>query len=322
MGVRGRKCISNLKIMKILVRYANLVSILLLLLLTTACTKDSVPSNDSCFPVTRDTDSIVLVQEGSLTVGNNSWELDFYRNLKYHCGLSGNYTFLVVEPRNNPGSEAPLWIHLHGGAHGYFDNQGEYHTRINQDQDSWNHEEPFEDLRKISLHPLVDKNGLFVDNTLTRKLKEGYRLLVVSYCDHDLYSGLGTPYPNNPKGGEVNGLQATMAAVEYTAGNYSTTHVFAHGTSAGSVGAYALAFAFAREGTSLSGIIMDSGIPTPRGRKIYDAYCGKPGFPMPADFEPKGIIEKVGVLLDMEFPYHPEAAVKDGFRITTDALKI
>jgi len=43
---------------------------------------------------------------------------------------------------------------------------------------------------------------------------------------------------------------------------------------------------------------------------------------MPADFEPKGIIEKVGVLLDMEFPYHPEAAVKDGFRITTDALKI
>ena len=112
-----------------------LSGILLLFTLATACTKDSVLLDDSCFPVTRDTDSIVLVQEGFLMVGNSSWELDFYRNLKYNCGLSGNYTFLVVEPRNNPGSEAPLWIHLHGGGVGYFDNQGVYHARKNQDQE-------------------------------------------------------------------------------------------------------------------------------------------------------------------------------------------
>jgi hypothetical protein len=108
-------------------------------------------------------------------------------------------------------------------------------------------------LRKINPnHPII-KQRRPVDNTITRRLKEGYRVLVVSYGDHDLYSGLGTPYPNNPKGGEVNGLQASMAAVEYTVANYPTTHVFTHGTSAGSFGAYALGFAFAQEGIKLNG---------------------------------------------------------------------
>ena len=30
--------------------------------------------------------------------------------------------------------------------------------------------------------------------------------------------------------------QATMAAIDYTVANYPTTHVWAHGTSAGSIG--------------------------------------------------------------------------------------
>ena len=52
-------------------------------------------------------------------------------------------------------------------------------------------------------------------------------LLVPSLCDHDNYSGRGAPYPNNPNpnGGvrQVNGLQATMAAVDYTVANYPST---------------------------------------------------------------------------------------------------
>ena len=88
-------------------------------------------------------------------------------------------------------------------------------------------------------------------------------MLVIGYGDHDQYSGMGTSYPNNPKGGEVNGLQASMSAVEFTVAKYPTTHVFAHGTSAGSAGAYALGFAFAQDGIDLTGVVMDSSINTP-----------------------------------------------------------
>ena len=87
-----------------------------------------------------------------------------------------------------------------------------------------------------------------MDSTLTRRIQEGYRVLLVSMCDHDNYAGRGAPYPNNPNpnGGErqVNGLQATMAAMDYTVANYPTTHVFAHGTSAGSLGVFAMSQAY------------------------------------------------------------------------------
>ena len=84
-------------------------------------------------------------------------------------------------------------------------------------------------------------------------------MVVVSMCDHDQYSGLGTPYPNNPNpGAEVNGMQATKSAVEYTVANYPTTEVFAHGTSAGSVGAYNLAMSFAAQDIHFTGVVADS----------------------------------------------------------------
>ena len=76
--------------------------------------------------VVRDTSAIVLAREGTNTGLGSTWELDFYRNLAYDAGLSGKYTFMVVEPRDNPGSAAPLWVHLHGGGIGYFDDQGGY----------------------------------------------------------------------------------------------------------------------------------------------------------------------------------------------------
>jgi len=159
-----------------------------------------------------------------------------------------------------------LWVYLHGGGYGYFDKKGKYQTLKNQNKDTWNHEENFETLTRVNNGKPVFDKGRFVDvdTTLTRRVKEGYRVLVVSMGDHDIYCGMGTPYVHNPKGGEVNGLQATMAAVEYTVANYPTTHVFAHGTSAGSIGAFALGFAFAQEGINLNGVVMDSGLITPR----------------------------------------------------------
>ncbi|MHC4742142.1 MAG: hypothetical protein ACYS8Z_09535 [Planctomycetota bacterium] len=276
-------------------------------------------------PVKRATKKIALVEKGVMKYKKDAWKLDFYRNNAYKCGLSGNYTFLVVEPRNDPGKKAPLWVFFHGGGNGYFDKDGKYRTLKWQTKDTWNHEEPFEQLRKINRnHPVIQK-GRLIDVTLSRRLKEGYRLLVVSYGDHDMYSGKGTPYPNNPKGGEVNGLQASMAAVEYTVANYPTTHVFAHGTSAGSVGAYALGFAFAQDGIHLTGVVMDSSIATRRRTPIHMAMAGKTSV-VPKEAldifkreskwlgSPRGLIEKVGVMIDPEYPFHPEAAVRAGYK--------
>jgi hypothetical protein len=265
-------------------------------------------------PVKRTTEKIVLVEQDVMRFGKDAWKLAFYRNNAYKCGLSGNYTFLVVEPRNEPGRKAPLWVFFHGGGTGYYGADGEYHTLTWQNRDTWNHESPLNVLRNINPNHPVIQEGRLVDNTVTRRLKEGYRVLVVSYGDHDLYSGVGTPYPHNPEGGEVNGLQASMAAVEYAVANYPTTHVFAHGTSAGSLGAYALGFAFAQEDIHLTAVVTDSGTATPRHIPIVNALAGTEGYPKPRGFKIEGVVEKVGVMIDPDLPFYPEAAVRAGYR--------
>ncbi|MGB1124267.1 MAG: hypothetical protein ACPG4Q_03595 [Phycisphaeraceae bacterium] len=274
-----------------------------------------VPANTQVWvPVERTTEQITRIEQGVIKQKIDTWQIDFHRNEAYACGLSGHYTFLVVEPKNSPGKEAPLWVYFHGGGSGYFDGQGNYQTLSFQNKDTWNNESSIQVLGKINPNHPVIKKGRLVDNTLARRLNEGYRLLVVSYGDHDLYSGVGTPYPNNPKGGEVNGLQASMSAVEYTVANYPTTHVFAHGTSAGSLGAYALGFAFAQEDVDLNGVVMDSGIASQRHIPVNEAFAGKKGFPRAGGYKTDGIIEKVGVMIDPDYPFHPEAAVRAGYK--------
>ena len=265
----------------------------------------------ACIP--RDSDSVVLTQEETVSGFGQSWEVDFYRNPAYSCGLSGSYTFLVMNPADDPNAEAPLLVYLHGGGTGYYDDQGVYITVVNQTEDTFNHEETFDDLWDAQvLRRVVDDNGQLLDSTLTRRIEEGYRLLVVSMCDHDLFSGLGTPYPNNP-GREVNGLQATLAALDYTVANYSTTHVFGYGTSAGSPGVYSLASSLATEGNPLTGMVADSYIVTPRLLPGYDAFSGQPGYPFGSDYDEQGVTDKVGFFADLSVPVYPEARVNDGF---------
>jgi len=264
------------------------------------------------FVVDRTTSGIALADERTVSQFGSTVELDFYRNSEYSCGLSGNYTFMVVNPINSDeNTEAPLWIYLHGGGSGFFDENGDYHAVNNQTEDTWNHEETFDDLVSTQLQGRIVDSGQLQDITLTRRLQEGYRLVLVSMCDHDQYSGLGTPYPNNPNpGAEVNGIQATMSAVEYTVGNYPTTDVFAHGTSAGSPGAYNLAMSFAAEGIHLSGVVADS-IISPRVVELFWTFPGEgnrqPGWTV------EGFAEKIGFYGDLARPLDPESRIAAGF---------
>lgn len=252
-------------------------------------------------PVVRTTEEITLAEEDSITFQTDSLALDFYRNTTYTCGFSGNYTFLVVEPINNPGAEAPLWVFLHGGGAGYFDEQQTYKIGVSpnngepRNPNNHNTEKTLEGLRDGQLvYRTTNNNGQVKNSTITRRIMEGYRILIVSMCDHDLHSGMGTPYLNNPNGGEVNGLQANMAAIDYTVANYPTTHVFAHGTSAGSIGAFNLAYSYYYEGISLNGIVMDSHLASYRTGTLIESLVGEPGFVFPADFQRAEFAAKIG----------------------------
>ena len=132
-------------------------------------------------------------------------------------------------------------------------------------------------------------------------------------CDHDGYSGLGTPYTNNPHSpdAEVNGLQATMAAIDFTVANYPTTHAWTHGTSAGSIGVWSLAASYTNEGTPLTGIVADSWIATPRLNIIAEAFAGEPGYPFGAEMTVQGVSDKVGFFARDDIRAWPEAQIPD-----------
>ena len=287
------------------------------LLIISSCSKDEgsidpspIIPDHSWAPLNRTTSSIYLAAEDSIIIDTNSVELDFYRNTAYTCGFSGNYTFLVVEPMNDPGAEAPLWVYLHGGGAGYFDENQEYKIGVTptdgapRNPNNHNTEKTLERLRDDQLIYNTHTNtGQIENSTLTRRIMEGYRILIVSMSDHDLHSGMGTPYLNNPNGGEVNGLQANMAAIDYTVANYPTTHVFAHGTSAGSIGAFTLAYAYNLEGVKLNGIIMDSHLASYRTETLIGSLVGESGFVFPADFDIIEVGKKVGWIADRDrFP--------------------
>jgi hypothetical protein len=156
-----------------------------------------------------------------------------------------------------------------------------------------------------------------MDNTLTRRGKAGYRMLVVSMCDHDQYLGMGTPYPNNPTNpdAKVNGLQATMAAIDYTVANYPTTHVFVHGTSAGSVGAYAVGMSYAGEGIALTGVISDSILGT-REMIVQNQLSGESGFPLQDGYDSAEVSAKVGTWRDDDNRLFPEDRLGEGLDST------
>ena len=73
--------------------------------------------------VNKTTEQIVLAEERTL----GPWGIDFFRNIAYSCGLTGQYTFMVINPGGGGGQdEAPLWVYMHGGGSGYWDKEGKY----------------------------------------------------------------------------------------------------------------------------------------------------------------------------------------------------
>ena len=94
----------------------------------------------------------------------------------------------------------------------------------------------------------------------------GFRLVSVSMCNHDIYSGGDQPDPNNPNTlpdgspRTVNGLFATKAAIQFALAKYPTGKFFLHGTSAGSAGALRVSWGLQAQGIPPAGSVVDSGV--------------------------------------------------------------
>lgn len=194
-----------------------------------------------------DTSQIELVS----TVTQDGYRIQFFRNLAYGCSVSGYQTFIIATPVGQAASTRPLWVKMHGGGVGYFAPDGtpmpaSYKTQENR-------------------AALIGN----IDPGIMARLAgepDGYRMVAVSMCTHDLYSGVNTPDPNNPNTmpdgspRTTNGLLATKAAIAYATALYPTDDVFLQGGSAGSAGALRVGWAMELEGNPPAGIVADAGV--------------------------------------------------------------
>jgi len=203
----------------------------------------------SCLSVPGKTDRISKIDSADV----DGWHFDYYRNLAYPCSIRGYQTFAIGTRTGSSASAArPLWVKMRGGGVGWFDDEG-------QPQPSAGNKS------EIDLDTMLnfDTPGLMAS---VKAAPEGFRVLLVSMCSHDVYGGNDSPDPHNPnttpdgKPRPTTGLISTKAAIQFTRTAYPTTRYFLHGTSAGGAGSVHVAWALQQQGIAPAGLVSDSGI--------------------------------------------------------------
>ncbi len=216
------------------------------------------------------TTQISLVSSATVS----GWKYDFYRNGAYTCSISGFQTFVIgTKVGSSATATKPLWVWMHGGGVGYFDPNGI--PRPNSSQMTENN--------AATLQAGLTNAGLLAK---VRADAAGFRTLAVSYCDRDLHSGANQVDPNNPHLTEAgtprktNGLLATKAAIQFTQAKYPTAKMFLHGGSAGSAGAYYVAWALQQQGIAPAGVVGDASVVnSEQGSAAYtQGVCANPGY--------------------------------------------
>ncbi len=224
----------------------------------------------ACIAAPGDTSKIGLV---SSTVVNG-WRYDYYRNGAYPCSISGDQTFVVgTKVGSSPTASKPLFTWMHGGGTGWFDTSGTPQPNTNQ----------MTEQSAATLQGGLTSPGLL---TSIRNDPAGFRVLAVSYCNRDLYSGDGHIDPNNPNPNAdgsaktTNGLLATKAAVSFVQSAYPTSKYFLAGGSAGSAGAYEVGWAEQVSNNPPAGVVGDASvINVEQGGAAYtQGVCRNPAF--------------------------------------------
>jgi hypothetical protein len=210
-----------------------------------------------------DTSRIVEVDFNGQSFGAHRFTVTTYRNEAYRCGREGAFPFVVVEPSGATSMPRPLWILLHGGGIGYYDDEERYVTIGGTE--AANDAEQTGRLLALLFNYVGADGG--ADTFVADRLAAGDRFVLGSLCDHDLYVGIGQPYPHNPNHDDtVDGLLANLAMVDaVTNGTASvpgraTSSLWTVGTSAGAFGAYALTHNLWARGVDVDGLVLDSGL--------------------------------------------------------------
>jgi len=188
----------------------------------------------------------------------SGFQVDYYRNTAYPCAITGYQTFAIGYRQGSVATASqPLWVFMHGGGIGHFDSGG-----VARPDSQYMVEESL-----ISL--LYSPAGSLTDAGLISLIGQDpaiFRVLGVSMCDRDFYNGIGAIDANNPNRQSdgslitTNGMLATQAAIRFTKSQFATSKYFLHGGSAGSIGAYGLAWSLQKLGDPPAGIVPDSGL--------------------------------------------------------------
>ncbi len=162
---------------------------------------------------------------------------------------------------------------MHGGGIGWFDPSGKPQPNSQQ----------MVEQAAPGLQGALTNPGLL---TSIRNDAAGFRVMAVSYCDRDLYSGDGEADPNNPNRNAdgsaktTNGLLATKAAVTFAQSTYPTSKYFLAGGSAGSAGAYEVAWAEQASKNPPAGVVGDASVLNAEQGEVAFAQgiCNNPAF--------------------------------------------
>ena len=245
---------------------------------------------------------------------SDGWQLEYYRNRAYTCGVSGYQTFVLAYRKKDSLSDPkPLWVRLHGGGGGNWLSDGSY-TPEGHDPRSLDEE------TAQQLAGSLREKGLIANVT---DHAAGFRFLLPSLCDHDFYSGTGEVDLHNPNTPDENGDQrrvdgalATLSALAFARARLNATHVFLHGTSAGSMGAMTLAAELGRQEQRLSGAVLDSWVLNPYLLDLMKTGCRseRPNNPrltgVLTPLEPELFLERLGYYGKPE--HMPEESVAKG----------
>jgi hypothetical protein len=173
-----------------------------------------------------------------------------YENARYPCGSEGNHQFIVLDHGPDPSVPKHLFAKFLGGAVGFWYDDGS------------GGELYYPNERAEGLLTASYSNKMFFRTAVSQEYAGGvtkrfrddpdFRILVPSYCSHDLYQGRG-------EYSEVDGFArwgylAAMEAVDYVQETFQTQDIVTYGGSAGAAGA----FYIGRDQDDVAGIIMDS----------------------------------------------------------------
>jgi hypothetical protein len=172
-----------------------------------------------------------------------------YENSGYPCGAEGNHQFMVLDNGTDTNIQKHLFAKFLGGGVGfwYYDSNG---NRVYYPQEN----------AVGLLNATLNRNWMFrtsvsqeFANGVTKRFRENnsFRILVPSYCSHDLYHA--TSQCNETDGFCRYGYLAAMEAVDYVQQQFNTNKIIIYGGSAGAAGFY-----IGKDQDTVAGIIMDS----------------------------------------------------------------